>query len=254
MPHALLLTGPVGVGLGTLAAHIASINGRTLTTVTAESKSSALPSISVERIRQLYIETRSKLDGKNFVIIDNADAMNHVAQNSLLKLLEEPNESICFILTSHSPDKLLPTIRSRAQSFVVPPIDQLESTRHLKTLGVDDTLTTQRLMYIAEGLPAELSRLASKKSDFKALSERVQSARQLIEGDQYRRLALVMSLGSDRHETVQLIDTVVLLLRRSLSIRPDRSTMHRIESMMKASDAIRANGNVKLHLAAAMVQ
>lgn len=251
-PHALLLTGPIGSGLGTLAHHIGEQNGRLLVEVLPESKSSALASISVERVRQLYVETRSKLDGLNFVIIDDADTMNHAAQNAILKLLEEPNESIRFILTSHSPDKLLPTIRSRTQMFAVPPIDMLESSRLLKALGVNDGLTEQRLLYVAQGLPAELSRLTAKESDFKALSERVQVARQVIEGSAYQRVVLAASYGGDRHDTIAFIDIVILLLRRSLAAKPDRSTIRRIERLVDASEAIRANGNIKLHLVAAV--
>lgn len=253
VPHALLLTGPIGVGLGTTARQIASMNGRLLTSVMPESKSSALASIPVERIRQLYAETRSKLDGAHFVIIDDADTMNHVAQNALLKLLEEPNESIHFILTSHNPDKLLPTIRSRTQQHVMAPISPLDSKRHLGALGVTDPTDEQRLLYVATGLPAELSRLVANTSDFKALSERVQSARQLIQGSSYQRLAQTASFGGDRHEAIRFIDTVVLLLRRSLATNPDRATIGLIDRMMEASDAIRANGNVKLHLSVAVV-
>lgn len=253
-PHAILLTGPTGAGLRTLAHHIAAQNGRLLTTVTPESKSSALASIPVERIRQLYVETRSRLDGTNFVIIDDADTMNHAAQNALLKLLEEPNQSICFILTSHSPDKLLPTIRSRVQSFAVPPIGLLESKRLLTALGVKDALAEQRLLYVAEGLPAELSRLAASESDFKALLERVQQAKQLVEGSAYQRAALCVGFSGDRRDAMRLIDMAVLLLRRSLTAASDRGTVAMIDRMLVASDAIRANGNVKLHLTAAVLQ
>lgn len=254
LPHAVLLTGRTGTGLHSLANHLASSNGRLLTTVIPESKSTAVASIAVERIRQLYIDTRSRLEGKNFVIIDDADTMNHVAQNALLKLLEEPNESICFILTSHSPDKLLPTIRSRTQSFAVPPISQLESKRLLTSLGVTDALVEQRLMYVAQGLPAELSRLMANESDFKTLLERVQRARQLIEGTVYQRVAMCVGFSGDRHEAIRLIEMAILLLRRSLASSSDRGTIDMIERLMRATDAIRGNGNVKLHLTAAMIQ
>ncbi len=252
-PHALLLTGPVGIGLATLARHIAAMNGRVLVEVRPESKSTALPSISAERIRQLYDETRTKMNGTYFVIIDDADTMNHVAQNSLLKLLEEPNDSIHFILTSHTPDRLLPTIRSRAQAFALPPLDALESSRLLKSLGVSDALTQQRLLYVAQGLPAELSRLTAKESDFKALSERVQVARQVIEGTAYQRLVVAASFGGDRQQAIAFIDMLTLLMRRSLTLTPDVSTVQRIERLIGAAEAIKANGSIKLHLSTAVI-
>jgi len=157
--HATLLTGQTGAGLYTLASHLARSNGTLLATIKPEPKTAgSIPTISVERVRELYVETKSRLDGANFVIIDDADSMNHVAQNALLKLLEEPNESIRFILTSHKPDKLLPTIRSRVQTFSVPPISLLDSKRLLTSLGVKDELSEQRLLYVAQGLRAALRR------------------------------------------------------------------------------------------------
>ncbi|MES2876416.1 MAG: AAA family ATPase [Patescibacteria group bacterium] len=254
VPHALLLSGATGVGLATLASHIAENEGRLLAHIRPESKSTALASISVERIRELYVETKSRLEGLNFVIIDDADTMNTSAQNALLKLLEEPNQSIRFILTSHSPDMLLPTIRSRTQQFTVPVIDLLESKRLLKELKVVDALDEQRLLFVAQGLPAELARLSSKESDFKLLTERVQAARQLVEGSSYQRLALAMSYSGDRQQAVRFIDTVILLLRRTLSSKPDTDTLRMIERMTDASQAIRANGNIKLQLSAAVLQ
>ena len=48
-------------------------------------------------------------------IVDPADDMNVSAANALLKNLEEPPSRTVFILISHSPGGLLPTIRSRCQ-------------------------------------------------------------------------------------------------------------------------------------------
>lgn len=254
LPHAVLLTGQHGVGLKTLAHHMADQNGTLLTVVAPESKSSALASISVERIRELYVETRARLNGKNFVIIDDADSMNIAAQNALLKLLEEPNDSICFILTSHNPDRLLPTIRSRSQSFVVPPISQVESKRLLAGLGVKDPIAEQRILYVASGLPAEMTRLVTHESDFKKLLERVQQAKQLIEGNSYQRITAGLRLGTDRQELIRVLDMTLLLLRRSLSGQPDSSTLESIDRMIAASEAIRANGSAKLHIARAVLQ
>lgn len=48
-------------------------------------------------------------------IIEDADTMNTQAQNALLKLLEEPPESVAFILCAANPALLLPTVRSRCE-------------------------------------------------------------------------------------------------------------------------------------------
>lgn len=254
LPHGVLLTGPVGAGLYTLAEQMARDNGNLLVKVSPESKrTGSLAAISIERIRELYVETRARQSIPSFVIIDDADAMTTAAQNSLLKLLEEPNESIHFILTSHSPDRLLATIRSRVRTLAVPPISTIESRRLLHSIGISDPLAEQRLLYVADGLPAELRRLAETDGDFKSLSSRVQTARRLIEGNIYDRLAVAASLNEDRAGTLKVIETVILLLRRSITNNPDQATLRFIDRLLDASDAIRANGNTKLHLAAAIV-
>lgn len=51
------------------------------------------------------------------IIIEDAEQMTEQAQNSLLKSLEEPPKGFVFILISSSPEKLLPTIRSRCQEI-----------------------------------------------------------------------------------------------------------------------------------------
>lgn len=254
LPHALLLTGQQGVGLSSLAESMARANGTLHTILRPESKSTAVATISVDMIRQLYVDTKTKMHGKNFVIIDDSDRMNHSAQNALLKLLEEPNDSICFILTSHHPDKLLPTIRSRAQLFAVAPISAIESRRLLKSLGVTDDLALQRMLYVAEGLPAELSRLAANTTDFTKLLERVQVAKEFVEGSSYQRLAASLKSGTDRQDVIRTIEMALLLLRRSLAAKPEKETLEAIDRLIRASELIRANGNIKLQLARAMLQ
>jgi DNA polymerase-3 subunit delta' len=47
-------------------------------------------------------------------VLHNAQAMTVEAQNALLKLLEEPPDYVCLILTAPAGKKLLPTVISRA--------------------------------------------------------------------------------------------------------------------------------------------
>lgn len=53
--------------------------------------------------------------GWRVAIIDSADEMNRNAANAILKLLEEPPARALILLVSHSPGRLLPTIRSRCR-------------------------------------------------------------------------------------------------------------------------------------------
>ncbi len=70
--------------------------------------------ISIKQIRELKKHTTFKSDAeKRVIIIDNFDNSTISAQNSLLKLLEEPNKGTILILIAVDAQKLLPTIYSR---------------------------------------------------------------------------------------------------------------------------------------------
>jgi len=75
--------------------------------------------ISVDQIRGLadFFGMSAHQGGKRVVIIHPAEAMNTNAANALLKNLEEPPQDLLFILVSHKPQQLLPTILSRCLSF-----------------------------------------------------------------------------------------------------------------------------------------
>lgn len=89
----------------------------------AEKETGKKPSreISVEQIRSLahFASLSSHRGGHRIVLIHPAEAMNINSANALLKTLEEPTEKLLFILITHKPQQLLPTILSRCLSVGV---------------------------------------------------------------------------------------------------------------------------------------
>lgn len=59
------------------------------------------------------------------VVVDVADEMNRSAANALLKGLEEPPPRTLFLLVSHMPGRLLPTIRSRCRTLALAPLPEV---------------------------------------------------------------------------------------------------------------------------------
>ena len=76
--------------------------------------------IDINQIRELIIKlNKSSFNNKlRFVLIDNIELMNINSINALLKILEEPNENIIFILINNN-KKVLPTLKSRCLNFKV---------------------------------------------------------------------------------------------------------------------------------------
>jgi DNA polymerase III subunit delta' len=73
--------------------------------------------ISVDQIRSLHrlLGSAPSLSNRRVILIDSADDLERSAANALLKNLEEPPRDVVFLLVSHSPSRLLPTIRSRCR-------------------------------------------------------------------------------------------------------------------------------------------
>lgn len=244
-PQSLLISGQEGVGLLDIARAV--VNGNQLTIVTPDDSKASRP-ISTEAIRQLYETTRSKSVDRQYVIIDEADAMTASAQGAFLKLLEEPGVKIHFILTSSRPDDLLPTILSRVQHRVISPITREQSDAFLTELGISDATTRQQLLYIAEGLPEELARLVSDEVYFQEASQRTKDARDLLQAQPYEKLLRINSYRENRANAQQLLDAAIRMTRRSLSSHPDKSLITQLDKLLVASERLRANGNVRLTL------
>jgi len=76
---------------------------------------------SVREVGQLMTHTSAE-GGWRVVVIDAADEMNPNAANAVLKVLEEPPKNALFLLVSHNPGRLLPTIRSRCRTLKLRPL------------------------------------------------------------------------------------------------------------------------------------
>ncbi|KPL67594.1 DNA polymerase III subunit delta' [Erythrobacter sp. SG61-1L] len=73
--------------------------------------------ISIDQIREMQhrLVTRPTLGSRRAVIISPADDLEKGGANALLKSLEEPPQGTFFLLVTHRPGRLLPTIRSRCR-------------------------------------------------------------------------------------------------------------------------------------------
>jgi DNA polymerase-3 subunit delta' len=80
--------------------------------------------IVVEDTREIagFFRLTAAEEGWRIVVVDGADEMNRNAANALLKILEEPPQRALLLLVSHSPGRLLPTIRSRCRRFPLTPL------------------------------------------------------------------------------------------------------------------------------------
>ena len=94
--------------------------------------------IGVDEVRDFFSGvalTPSVLDFKAY-IIDSADAMTVQAQNALLKIIEEPPAYTYIFLLCENSEKLLPTVRSRAQKIIMQSLSAQAIEEYIKQSGI----------------------------------------------------------------------------------------------------------------------
>lgn len=94
-------------------------------------------SLRVGQIREMQkrLTTRPTLGMRRVLIINPADDLETASSNALLKSLEEPPRGSFFMLISHRPSRLLPTIRSRCRILRFPVLDEAQLTQMLTRDG-----------------------------------------------------------------------------------------------------------------------
>lgn len=89
------------------------------------------PSITIDEIRAIK-EWTGERGKEKIAIFENIEDSTDAAKNSLLKLLEEPDENSHLILISNQPQRLLPTILSRVRKFEFPELSSETVTSLIK--------------------------------------------------------------------------------------------------------------------------
>ena len=246
MHHAWLLTGPRGIGkasfaqaaatrlladaagppvgesgLGTPDSHptarlIAAGSHpdyRFLERVENKAGTALARNISVDQVRglaDLFSVTPAMSDWR-VVAIDAADDLEASAANALLKMLEEPPANCVFLLVSHVPGRLLPTIRSRCRMLEFQPLADDVMTLVLTEQSVDPARVAD-LVERAGGSPGRA--LSYAALDLAPLHD--QALAMMRSGDPFneRRSKLASSLSlkaaADRYTAfLQIVPTMI---------------------------------------------
>ncbi len=152
--------------------------------------------ITVDQVRSLQrlFNTTASLSPWRVVIVDSIDDLERNAANALLKNLEEPPPTSLFLLVSHAPERLLPTIRSRCRPLRLSALDEDAMTSALRAaLPEAEASEIRDLTAAGQGSPGRA--LAWRGLDIAALDKAM--AELVRQGDpaNARRSALAQSLA-----------------------------------------------------------
>ncbi|MBD2859673.1 DNA polymerase III subunit delta' [Spongiibacter sp. KMU-158] len=224
LPHALLLSGPQGIGKLRFAqafAHSLLCQDASTFAACGHCQSCRLLAagnhpdyreispeegkrqIGVDQVRQLQSfvgQHAHREGGRKLVVLHPAEAMNINTANALLKTLEEPAGDTVLLLVSHAPSQLLATIRSRClqMSFGVP--DQKVVLNWLQNYIGDEALCS-RLLTEASGRPLAAKALFDQDglSRWQGFDEQLQG---VIQGRQSPVQLAELLAGEDILETL----------------------------------------------------
>lgn len=122
---------------------------------------------SVEAVRLIRQDAYTKpfMGPVKLYIIPQADEMLAPAQNSLLKLLEEPPEYCIFVLLCENANKLLETVRSRSVLIRFLPLNEEDMMAFLRTRYEEKT--AKKLLRPSQGIPGRALQIAEDKEFLK---------------------------------------------------------------------------------------
>lgn len=265
--HALLLAGPAGAGKGTLAhilakhivgSTVSDANNAVIRTVEPDEKGT----ISIEAVRELRQFVRLKTTGtgeiRRAIIVEHADGMTTEAQNSFLKLLEEPPRDTIILVTVNTIGSLLPTIRSRVQTITVQTPTQEAVTAFFRPIHNAKTVTQS--YFLSGGLPGLMHALLSSDTEH-PLMQSVTEAKEILQQTTYERLLHIESLSKQKESAVNVFEAIARMAQAGIQQASKKQDQKRIEQWHKINKAVfaaqqqlRQNANLKLTLTNLLLQ
>ena len=173
-----------------------------------------------EDIDNLSELVHSKQTSDLVIVLENAETMNESAANTFLKTLEEPGEHVHFVFLVRSDAEILPTIKSRAHNYYLP-----KHTKIADKPSFDAEIMALAKKYIGatpEQLPKIAADIAKDKNDA-------------------------------RGKAIKVVDAAIQLLYKSYFVTGNATFLTKLDKLLAVSEALNANGHIKLQLVAGML-
>ncbi len=168
--------------------------------------------IPIEQMReaQKFLLTFPGRGKYKILIINDAHRMTGSAQNSLLKILEEPNSTSIIILVSRQPAKIFPTLKSRCRKINFSLVDEKAIREGLKQMKIK---AGSEIFNFSLGRPGLVIKLAENKETLGSWREFAEILEKISSLGVNGRLALAEKLSKNIPETVKKLEIWIWLIR-----------------------------------------
>lgn len=206
---------------------------------------------SVEAIRSLCADAYIRPnDGECKVyILADCDSISASAQNTLLKLLEEPPANVTFLLTAESRVVFLPTILSRVAAFPLSPVSDEQCRKALSLHGITDPERQEEAISAFGGNIGKCLDAISNPDTMQTVSAARELAAALAQRNEYALLKVLRPLEGARPlamtalgMTAEIVrDAYAAKLNPSLPLRSvDKEQAKRLSGVLTLRQALRA--------------
>ncbi len=132
-------------------------------------------------------------------------------------------------------------------------ITDQQSQKLLDEHAVTDARKRTQLLFIANGRPAELTRLIADDEYFATQAEIVRDARTYVSGGGYDALLVCQKYKDDRAAAMACLEAAMKVLKASTEGTSPERIVPQIERLLTAHQSILQNGNIRLQMSAAVL-
>lgn len=250
-----LFVGVAGSGRATAAKALASVwsRGDTGAVHLLEPEAGSIGIDHIHAIRPT-VQRRVLRGQRRVIVIDDAHLLTIEAQNTLLKLLEEPPKATSFILLAQSTNQLLPTVVSRLQTVRFHKLDKSTLLGWYEHVSGSNRVDSERAYYLGGRTPGGMK---SAEGNEKHLD----IAKEFVSGDIYSRALAIKGLQSlKKHEIASILERMIQILEIILEkaahaddLTKSQTIAARVCKLIDARRLILSNVNKRIVLSSLVV-
>lgn len=175
--------------------------------------------LTVDTVREISSVSSYRAYSGDFrvIILDDAETLTEIAQEALLKTLEEPPPQLVLILLADRAESLLPTIRSRCEEIALSPVTAKEIAAFLVSQGSDQEVA-DRLSELSQGMPGWAMRALAEPELLDEREQSLQRASEWVNGSPFQRIVRAFDLAGEftkaRDPVYQELDAAAQYWRR----------------------------------------